>query len=214
MAVADSTRDFAMSVVTPKLSALAGILMAVSLPALTGCDTPASGRYVGLDEVPLGKDLTMHDIVRHLYLVEGRDPLDPGVPVNEVEAAFSMEEDTPDAFLERFRRVSGSRRDNAMLAVYETRDAPVAALALTLSPGGEFVESLLLRYGMGNNEFRIERRFSQREDGEFELSDRRYDTEWTDVPTKGAMVLQQEKSFTITVDPSGHFHGAISRTGG
>jgi len=171
---------------------------------VAGCDAPQGDAPTSREDISIDRGITMHDVVAHLYPVEGFDPQAEGVPANEVDAAFSSEQDGSLAFFDSFEQLSTARRQQALLAVFTMPDDSMA-LALTFSLDGKLIESLLLRYGIGNNEFRIERGFS-RENGGFRVSDRRYDMEWIRFPTKGKMVLQQERHFTISVDGKGHFH--------
>ena len=86
--------------------------------------------------------------------------------------------------------------------------------AATFSPEGKPIETILLHYNYGNNEFKISRTHSSGDGlpfsydslkNEFVFTDLRYDTEWLEFPVKGKDTLTYKINFTIQVNENGRF---------
>ncbi len=172
----------------------------------SGCATKhGAGKAASFKTVRCDANLTGQTVAEHLFAAEGFDPQMPDVPASEIEAAYRLDTDDRQPVFESNTTCTARHPTllpNAVLLVHKTEHA---VTALTFSKDGRFVESLLLRYGTGNNEFKIERDYTA--NGRvFNLTDKRFDTEWITFPTEGKTVLQSEKHFTVTVDRNGHFH--------
>ncbi len=185
-------------------NAVSAILLSMFL--CSGC-APKHGtdEAASLTTVLCDANLTRQTVAEHLFATEGFDPQMPDVPANEIEAAYRLDSDGRQPVFEGNTTCTARHPTllpNAVLLVHKTEDA---VTALTFSKNGHFIESLLLRYGTGNNEFKIERDYTAY-GNTFNLTDKHFDTEWISFPTQGKTVLQDEKHFTITVDRNGHFH--------
>ncbi len=82
--------------------------------------------------------------------------------------------------------------------------------AVTFAPDLSPIESLLLYFRTGNNEYKIARAHSDKnpvsyKNGHFTFTDTRYDTEWEVYPTKGKDVLTLHIEYTVRVDDNGKF---------
>ena len=144
-------------------------------------------------------NLTMKQIVRHLYPVEG---LEDGVPKSPIDAEF-VERYGDSPFFFSWNKAKIEPFENFVLVLFHDPNDP-PSIAITFDKGAKPIEALVLEDRVGNNEFSIERSFERENDG-FLIQERHYETEWEVYPTKGKRVLSQKLQWHVVLRPDGTF---------
>ncbi len=144
-------------------------------------------------------NLTMKNLVSHLYAVDG---FEDGVPSSPVEAEFVVREGDSQFFYPWQDAKVEIFKDFVLVTFQDLREFP--SIAMSFDKRAKLLEVLVLKYSFGNNEYLQERTFKRAGDG-FELTERGYETEWDSFPDKGRRVLVGEQIWNVIVGEDGRF---------